>query len=99
MLNAEQLSHQPPSPRGNCHAEGYPSRRLKCDEVGDWPQRGRTAKGAVLKIRSTLRMVVMPMVGGSVACVGRAELDHKRSAARGHKAHRDIGTEKQRGQQ
>jgi hypothetical protein len=99
LLSAEQLSRQPPSPRRDCHAEGYPPRGFKCDEVGNGSQRGRTAKGAILKIRSTLRMVVMSMLGGSVACVGRAELDQKRSAACGHEAHRDIGTEKQRGQQ
>jgi hypothetical protein len=97
LLSAEQRSHQPPPPRGECYAEGYPPRGLKCDEVGNGSQRRRTAKGAVLKIGSALRMVVMPMVSGGV--VGRAELDQKRSAARGHEAHRDIGTEKQRGQQ
>jgi hypothetical protein len=75
------------------------TRGFKCDELrkGTWSR--RTAKGAILEICITLRMVVMFMLGRHPTGVGRTELQQERSATRGHESHGDIGTEDECGQQ
>jgi hypothetical protein len=75
------------------------TRGFKCNEVRKGSQSRRTAKGAILEIRMTLRMVVMFMLRRHPTGVGRTELQQERSATRGHESHGDIGTKDERGQQ
>jgi len=98
-VSAEHPSIRTLSLGGNCYKGGYSSCELKNDAVGYGSQGRRTAEGTVLKIRLTLRMVVMPMVGRSAAGVARAELHQERGAACGHEPHWDIGTKDEHGQQ
>ena len=98
-MSAERPRSQPPWLSGNLHKGGYSSRGFKTDEVRNGSQGRRTAEGTILEIRMTLRMVVMPVVGGSAAGVGRTELHQERGATRGHEPRWDIGTKDERGQQ
>jgi hypothetical protein len=75
------------------------TRGFKCDELRKRPRSGRTAKGAILEICMTRRMVVMFMLGKRPTGVGRTELQQERSATRGHESHGDIGTTDEHGQQ
>jgi hypothetical protein len=98
-VSAEHPGIRTPSLGGNCYKGGYSSCGFKNDEMGNGSQGRRTAEGTVLKIRLTLRMVVMPMVARSAAGVGRAELHQEGRATCGHEPHWDIGTKDERGQQ
>ena len=98
-MSEERTRSQPPWLSGNLHRGGYSSGGLKSDEVGNGSEGRRTAEGTILEIRMTLRMVVMPVVGGSAAGVGGTELHQERGATRGHEPNGDIGTKDEGGQQ
>jgi len=82
----------------NISWEGYRSRRLKSDGVGNGSESRRTAERTILEIRLAGRMVVMAVVRRSTAVRG-AEFYQERAAARGHESHGDIRAKQKRGQQ
>jgi hypothetical protein len=98
-MSARRLDSQPHGRCGQSDRRSYLPGGFEGDQVGNRSQGRRAAERTVLEIRLALRMVVMPMVRGSAAGVGRTELHQERGAARGHEPDRDIGTKNQRGQQ
>jgi hypothetical protein len=84
---------------GNIYRRGYEFRRFKRDELRERPRGRRTAKRTILKIRVTLRVMMVPMMGSDVTGVRRTELHLERSTTRRHEAHRDVCAKQKHGQQ
>jgi hypothetical protein len=98
-VGTKQPSSRPHRLHGNFHKGSYSPSGFKSDELGNRSQGRRAAEGTVLEIRLAPRMVMMPLVRGSAAGVGRTEFHQERCATRGHEPNGDIGTKDQRGQQ